>query len=182
MKLGIYSGTAFAASLLLAACGSGESQTAGTAESSVDAEQPESAGSVTGTIGDEQVDLYVVPSQSDQSSSHLSLYILGEGLRERDLGSLMIGAEWSGELGGDFSSADVTIGIPGTSPARVYYGSQEEGLVLTVTNSSLNGETLELTGTVEGTLTAMDLTGHRNPDPQDTLDVNLSFEATVNPI
>ena len=183
MKFSTRTGMALAAPILLAACGSAENETAQSAEpAAATAQQQDSVGSVTGTIGGEQVDLYVVGGQSDHSSSHLSLYAMGEGLQARQLGALMIGAEWSGELGSNFSTAEVSIAKTGTTPARVYYADLDDGLVLTVTDSTLNGETLEVTGTVEGTLTAADRTGNRNPDPQDTLDVKLNFNANVNPL
>ena len=95
------------------------------------------------------------------------------------LGALMLGGEWIGDVGQGFSSADVSIRIPGSDPSRIYYGSMDDGLVLTVDSSSVEGETLNIAGTVQGTLTAMDLMGQRNPDPADTLDINLAFDAAI---
>ena len=170
----------FATALLLGACGSAESESAQSdASADVAALQPEGAGSVTGTIGGEEVNLYVLGSQSDHGNAHISLYVLGDDLKARGLGSLTLGAEWIGDVDGDFSSADVTIRIPDTSPSRIYYGSLDDGLSLTVTNSTLTGDTLEIAGRVKGTLTSMDLMGGRNPHPADTLDIDLSFDAAI---
>lgn len=170
-----------AAALLLCACGPGEGGAAvqASGESSRAAPQPVGAGSVTGTIGGKRVELYVLGSQSDHGTSHLSLYVLGEGLGEKGLGALSLGAEWIGDLGGEFSSADVAIRIPGSEPSRIYHGSIDDGLSLNLTDATLVGETLQLAGHVRGTLTAMDLTGLRNPDPEDTLDIDLAFEAAI---
>ena len=177
----IFSGSAaFAAVLLLSACGNAEDEGAQSdASAAVVATQPEGVGSVTGTIGGEKVDLYVLGSQSDHGNSHISLYILGEGLAARGLGSLTLGAEWIGELDGNFSSADVSIPILETDPSRIYHGNLDDGLSLTVTKSTLAGDTLEIAGQVKGTLTAMDQMGQRNPDPADTLDIDLSFDAAI---
>jgi len=177
----IFSGVAvIAAALLLSACGGAEGESTQPDESAdVAAPQPEGVGSVTGTIGGEEVNLYVLGSQSDHGNTHISLYVLGEGLKARGLGSLMLGAAWIGELDSDFSSADVTIRIPDTDPSRIYYGSLDDGLSLTVTNSTLAGETLTIAGQVKGTLTSMKLMGGRNPDPRDTLDIDLSFNAAI---
>ena len=41
------------------------------------------------------------------------------------------------------------------------------------------GELLEITGRVEGTLTNVDKVGHRNPDPDDTLSIDLMFDAVL---
>lgn len=182
MKL-IRMGMALAAVMLLSACGSGEGETAPSGTVAT-AQQSQSVGSMTGTIDGKEVALNVLGPQSDYGNTHISLYVLGEGLRARGLGSLMLGAEmlgaeWTGEHDGNVFSADVTIAIPETKPVRVYYGSLEDGLSLTITNSSLDGEALKVSGRVKGTLIAMDLAAYRNPDPGDTLDVDLSFDAAL---
>lgn len=170
-----------AAALFLTACGGDREAASSDERAAVTAPQPEGIGSVTGTIGGEEVDLYVLGSQSDHGNSHISLYVVGEDLRARGLGSLTLGAEWIGELDGSFTSADIAIRIPGTDPSRIYHASLDDGLSLIVTKSVLNGETLEIEGEIKGALTAMDLMGLRNPDPDpgNRLDIDLTFDAAI---
>ena len=52
-------------------------------------------------------------------------------------------------------------------------------LALTVTSAVEDDGLLAVSGTVTGVLTSVEQMGHRNPDPDDTLDVDLSFDVTV---
>lgn len=135
-------------------------------------------GTVTGTIDGQEVELTVFPQQSDYGSSHISLYVIGDALGERGLGAMSLGAEWMGDLDGNFFHVDVSTRTH-ENPLRIYYGDNDDGLTLTLTNSAIVGDLLVISGRMEGTLTQMDRVGHKNPDPNDTLHIDLSFEAVV---
>lgn len=138
----------------------------------------EPGGTMTGTINGENVELTVFAQQSDYGNSHISLYIIGDGLSERGLGAMGLGAEWLGELNGEFSHAEASMGMH-SNPLRLYYGDNDEGLSVTLESFIYVGELLEITGRVEGTLTNVDKVGHRNPDPDDTLSIDLMFDAVL---
>ncbi|MFX4295900.1 hypothetical protein [Pseudosulfitobacter pseudonitzschiae] len=135
-------------------------------------------GTVTGTIDGEEVELSVFSQQSDYGNSHISLYIIGDALGGRGLGAMSLGAEWMGNLDGNFSHVEVSTRIH-ENPLRMYYGDDDDGLTLTLTNSAIAGDLLEISGRVQGTLTQMDRIGHKNPDPDDTFSIDLSFDAVL---
>ena len=66
-----------------------------------------------------------------------------------------------------------------SNPLRLYYGDNDEGLSVTLESFIYVGELLEITGRVEGTLTNVDKVSHRNPDPDDTLSIDLMFDAVL---
>ena len=139
----------------------------------------EPGGRASGTIAGEEVELSVWTEQSDFSSSHFSLYFRAQALRERGLGSLSLDAEWTGDLDGDFFSAEIDIPILDTDPYRIYRADLENELSLTITSASYQGGVLSIAGQVEGVLTSMDRIALRNPDPDDTLSVSLTFDAVL---
>jgi len=75
--------------------------------------------------------------------------------------------------------------IRDTTPRRIYvgtyshYSEEERALALTITSAVEDDGLLTLPGTVTGVLTSVEQMGHRNPDPDDTLDVDLTFDVTV---
>lgn len=101
------------------------------------------------------------------------------GTEERGLGSLSLGAEWIGDLDGDFLSAEIDIPILDTDPYRIYRTDLDDELSLTITSASHQGGVLTIAGQVEGVLTSVDRIALRNPDPDDTLSVSLTFEAVL---
>ena len=111
--------------------------------------------------------------------SSFSIYFQAPALRERGLGSLSLGAEWIGDLDGDFFSAEIDIPILDTDPYRIYRADLDDELSLTITSASYQGDVLAIAGQVEGVLTSMDRIALRNPDPDDTLSVSLTFEAVL---
>lgn len=135
-------------------------------------------GTVTGTIDGQAVELTVFAQQSDYGNSHISLYIIGDGLSERGLGAMGLGAEWLGELNGEFSHAEASTGMH-SNPLRLYYGDDDEGLSLTLESFMYVGALLEITGRVEGVLTNVDKVGHKNPNPDDTVSIDLVFDAVL---
>jgi hypothetical protein len=138
----------------------------------------EPGGTVTGTIDGQEVELTVYAQQSDHGNSHISLYIIGEALGERGLGALALGAEWIGDLDGTFSHAEVSIENH-ANPLRIYFGEADEGLSFMLTSFSFTGNMLEINCRVAGVLTKMDRIGQKNPDPDDTLSIDLTFDAIL---
>lgn len=172
---------ALASTAMLSACGGAENTTAASGETQTEAApQPSGVGSITGTIGGDPVKLYVVGSQSDHTNASISIYARGDDLKERGYSAFRIGGEWIGSIDGGFHHTDATIDIADTNPSRVYEASDEDGLALTITKSDYGGDTLDIAGTVKGTLTRKDLMGGRNADATDTKDVDLTFEARLN--
>ena len=90
---------------------------------------------------------------------------------------MSLGAEWIGDLDGDFFSAEIDIPILDTDPYRIYRADLDDELSLTITSASHQGGVLAIAGQVEGVLTSVDRIALRNPDPDDTLSVSLTFEA-----
>lgn len=151
---------------------------AGTFFATMPAFAADPGGIVTGTIDGQEVELSVFSQQSDYGNSHISLYIIGDALGERGLGAMSLGAEWIGELEGNFTHTEVSTRTH-ANPLRIYYGENDDGLSLTLKSFALAGNLLVISGRVEGTLTEMDRIGHRNPDPENTLSVDLSFDAVI---
>ncbi|MBW6419776.1 hypothetical protein [Celeribacter sp. PS-C1] len=149
----------------------------------------EPGGKAWGSIGGEEIEIPVWVEQSDFGTSHLSILFRGPALRERGFANLSLGAEWSGNLDGDFFSAEIDIPILSSDPRRKpqatrdeYRADLDDGLSLTITNSAYENGTLVIAGRVEATLIRLVRIGLRSPDetdPSDTLDVNLTFEAIV---
>ncbi len=139
----------------------------------------EPGGAASGTIAGEEIELSVWIEQSDFTSSSFSIYFQAPALRERGLGSLSLGAEWIGDLDGDFLSAEIDIPILDTDPYRIYRADLDDELSLTITSASHQGGVLAIAGQVEGVLTSVDRIALRNPDPDDTLSVSLTFEAVL---
>lgn len=139
----------------------------------------EPGGAASGTIAGEEIELSVWTEQSDFTSSSFSIYFRAPALRERGLGNLSLGAEWIGDLDGDFFSAEIDIPILDTDPYRIYRADLDDELSLTITSASDQGGVLAIAGQVEGVLTSMDRIALRNPDPDDTLSVSLTFEAVL---
>lgn len=135
-------------------------------------------GTVTGTIDGQAVELTVFAQQSDYGNAHVSLYIIGDGLGDRGVGALNLAAEWIGELGGGFSHADASMTMH-ANPLRIYYGEDDDGLSLTIESFMYVGALLEMTGRVEGVLTSVDKVGLKNPDPADTLSIDLTFDVVL---
>ena len=135
-------------------------------------------GTVTGTINGEAVALVVFAQQSDYGNAHISLYIIGDDLSERGLGAMGLGAEWLGELTGEFAHAEASMGMH-SNPLRLYYADDDAGLSLTLESFMYVGALLEITGRVEGVLTNVDKHGHKNPDPEDALSIDLKFDAVL---
>ncbi|WP_226781537.1 hypothetical protein [Oceaniglobus trochenteri] len=136
-------------------------------------------GRVSGMIDGETVELSVLPSQSDYGNMHISLYVVGPGLTQRGLGAMTLGAEWIGTFDGTFAAGDVSISIPAGDPPRVYRADLDDGLALSVTRSAIVEGKLEISVRAEGVLVSMDRMGLRNPDPDDTLAIDLTFDAIV---
>lgn len=136
-------------------------------------------GAASGTIAGEEIELSVWTEQSDFTSSSFSIYFQAPAPRERGLGSLSLGAEWIGDLDGDFFSAEIDIPILDTDPYRIYRADLDDELSLTITSASHQGGVLAIAGQVEGVLTSVDRIALRNPDPDDTLSVSLTFEAVL---
>ncbi|GAB5427879.1 MAG: hypothetical protein Devi2KO_13380 [Devosia indica] len=139
----------------------------------------EPGGAASGTIAGEEIELSVWTEQSDYTSSSFSIYFRASALRERGLGNLSLGAEWIGDLDGDFLSAEIDVPILDTDPYRSYRADLNDALSLTITSASYQGGLLAIAGQVEGVLTSMDRIALRNPEPDDTLSVNLTFEAVL---
>lgn len=139
----------------------------------------EPGGAASGTIAGEEIELSVWTEQSDFTSSSFSIYFRAPALRERGLGSLSLGAEWIGDLDGDFFSAEIDVPILDTDPYRIYRADLDDELSLTITSASYQSDVLTIAGQVEGILTSMERMALRNPDPDDTLSVSLTFEAVL---
>lgn len=151
----------------------------------------EPGGTITGTIDGQQVELSISPGQSDYSGSledrwiSVSLVVYDRALAQRDIGTVFISFEGFGEVVGDeITLMEVQAYINDTSPARSYYAeysayAEENPLAQTVTSVTEAGNLLTVSGTVTGTLTSVERMGLRNPDPDDTLEIDLSFDAVV---
>ena len=107
-----------------------------------------------GTSQAKEIELSVWTEQSDFTSSSFSIYFQAPALRERGLGSLSLGAEWIGDLDGDFFSAEIDIPILNTDPYRIYRADLDDELSLTITSASHQGGVLAIAGQVEGVLTS----------------------------
>ena len=59
------------------------------------------------------------------------------------------------------------------------HSEEKNALALTVTSAVEDDGLLAVSGTVTGALTSVESVDHRNPDPDDTLDVDLTFDVTV---
>lgn len=139
----------------------------------------EPGGKAWGSIGGEEIEIPVWTEQSDSYASGFSIYFRAPALRELGFANLSLGAEWLGELKDNFFSAEIDISILNSDPRRIYRADLDDGLFLTITNFAHEDGMTEITGRVEATLHSMDMMALRNPDPSDTLDVNLMFDAIV---
>ncbi|MBM1817439.1 hypothetical protein [Pseudosulfitobacter pseudonitzschiae] len=135
-------------------------------------------GTVTGTIDGQPVELSVFAQQSDYGNSHISLYIIGGDLGEHGLGALSLGAEWIGELDKDFVHVEISARLH-DNPLRMYYSDNDDGLSLSLENATVTDDQLLITGKIEGVMTQMDRIGRKNPDPDQTRTIDLSFDAVV---
>ena len=151
----------------------------------------ESGGTVTGTIGGQEAELAIWPEQSDYDGGLdapwilISLIARGDALAQQNLGALYFNINAFDLIGGGHERVELQTSIRDTTPRRVYvgayshYSEEERALALTITSAAEEDGVLTLSGTVTGVLTSVEQMGHRNPDPDDTLDVDLSFNLTV---
>jgi len=146
---------------------------------------------VTGTVEGQEVELSISANQSDFDGKlserwiTVSLYATGPALREWGIGPLSISFDGYDLLAGGISHILVYTTILDTSPSRVYaaeyseHGLENGDLELTITSATQEDGVLSVSGTVTGTLVSVEWMGHRNPDPDDTLKIDLTFDAVV---
>lgn len=151
----------------------------------------EPGGTVTGTIEGQEVELSIWADQSDfdgnlnQRWITVSLYAAGPVLHEWGIGPLSISFDGYDLLAGGFTHILVLTTISDTSPRRAYvaeyseHGLENGDLELTITSATQEDGVLSVSGTVTGTLVSVERMGHRNPDPDNTLGIALSFDAIV---
>lgn len=151
----------------------------------------EPGGTVTGTVEGQEVELSISANQSDFDGKlserwiTVSLYATGPALHEWGIGPLSISFDGYDLLAGGFSHILVYTTISDTSPRRIYaaeyseHGLENGDLELTITSATQEDGVLSVSGTVTGTLVSVEWMGHRNPDPDDTLKIDLTFDAVV---
>ena len=151
----------------------------------------ESGGTVTGTIGGQEVELTIWPEQSDYDGGLdvtwilVSLIARGDALAQQNLGALYFQIEAVDLPGNGHTFVELQTSIRDTTPSRAYVGKylvhseEKNALALTVTSAVEDDGLLAVSGTVTGVLTSVESVDHRNPDPDDTLDVDLTFDVTV---
>ena len=151
----------------------------------------ESGGTVTGTIGGQEAELAIWPEQSDYDGGLdapwilISLIARGDALAQQNLGWLYFNIDAFDLTGGGHGRVELQTSIRDTTPRRIYVGTyshyleEERALALTITSAVEDDGLLTLSGTVTGVLTSVEHMGHRNPDPDNTLDVDLTFDVTV---
>ena len=151
----------------------------------------EPGGTVTGTVEGQEVELSISANQSDFDGKlserwiTVSLYATGPALHEWGIGPLSISFDGYDLLAGGFSHILVYTTISDTSPRRIYaaeyseHGLENGDLELTITSAAQENGVLSVSGTVTGTLVSVEWMGHRNPDPDNTLGIALTFDAIV---
>lgn len=151
----------------------------------------EPGGTVTGMIGGQEVELTIWPEQSDYDGGLDTTWILisliarGGALAQQNLGALYFQVEAFDLPGNGHTFVELQTSIRDTTPSRAYVGKylvhseENNALALTIANAIEDDGLLTFSGTVTGVLTSVENVDHRNPDPDDTLDVDLTFDVTV---
>ena len=150
----------------------------------------EPGGTATGTIEGQQVELSISPGQSDYDGNleqrliTAALMVRGEALAQWDIGTGFISFEAYDLIGAGFAYVEVTFDINDRSPARTYVAeysayAEENPLATSVISVAEADNLLTISGRVTGTLTSVQRIGLRNPDPDDTLEIDLIFDAVV---
>lgn len=142
------------------------------------------AGTISGTIGEVQVDLSIWKEQSDfygdGNSGGVSI-MTRPVARDNGLGALAIGFEGSNFAEGAFTSFEITIGDAAAEYRSEYFANLDHQLQVVITRGEKRGDSLLLAGTIRGTLIWRQLMpiSERKENPSRQLPVELVFDVVV---
>jgi hypothetical protein len=144
----------------------------------------EASGTITGTIGEVQVNISIWKEQSDFYGDGNSggVSIMTKPLARNDgLGTLAIGFEGSNFTKGDFTHFEITIGDAAAENRSEYFANLDHDLQVLITRAEKRDESLFIGGSVRGTLIWRQLMpiSERNEQPSRQLPVELDFDVNV---
>lgn len=144
----------------------------------------EPGGTLTGTVGEWQVEAEIWGGQSDYDDygtggkgGSVSLMTKSDLSSEAGLGTTAIGIEAFTFASGPFDDVQIRI-LTKTDPVEAYSADLDNEIVWTIDEAVLEGDFLKISGTLEGTLMRGGLYS-LDRDPSKTLPMKLRFDAVV---
>jgi len=142
------------------------------------------SGTISGTIGETQVNVSIWTEQSDfygdGNSGGVSI-MTRPVARDDGLRALAIGFEGSDFAKGALTSFEISIGDVAAESRSEYFADLDQDLQVVITRGEKRGDSLFLAGTVRGTLIWRQLmpVSERKEDPSRQLPVELAFDVVV---